>query len=45
MDYYSKPKYTLRLLYEKIGKTRNWEPIGAVMLNPDREQPQQKEAA
>ncbi|MGH8601253.1 MAG: IS3 family transposase [Gammaproteobacteria bacterium] len=27
------------------GKTRNWEPIGAVMLNPDREQPQQKEAA
>jgi putative transposase len=27
------------------GKTRNWEPIGAVMLNPDREQSQQKEAA
>jgi putative transposase len=27
------------------GKTRNWEPIGAVMLNPDREQLQQKEAA
>lgn len=27
------------------GQTRNWEPIGAVMLNPDREQSQQKEAA
>lgn len=27
------------------GETRNWEPIRAVMLNPDREQPQQKEAA
>lgn len=27
------------------GKTRNWEPIGAVMLNPDKELLQQKEAA
>ncbi|MDT4849573.1 IS3 family transposase IS1240 [compost metagenome] len=27
------------------GQTRNWAPIRAVMLNPDREQPQQKEAA
>jgi len=27
------------------GNTRNWAPIGAVMLNPDREQPLQKKAA
>ena len=27
------------------GNTRNWEPIGAVMLNPEREQPALEEAA
>ncbi|MHC8400965.1 IS3 family transposase [Pseudomonas sp. MDT1-17] len=27
------------------GQTRNWEPIGAVMLNPDREQQDEKRAA
>jgi len=27
------------------GETRNWEPIGAVMLNPEREQPALEEAA
>lgn len=27
------------------GKTRNWTPIGAVMLNPERPEPEQKEAA
>nr|WP_189672527.1 IS3 family transposase [Pseudomonas sp. SWRI154] len=27
------------------GQTRNWEPIGTVLLNPDREQPVEKRAA
>ncbi|EPN30447.1 transposase, partial [Pseudomonas syringae pv. actinidiae ICMP 18883] len=27
------------------GRTRNWEPIGTVLLNPDREQPVEKRAA
>ena len=27
------------------GQTRNWEPIGTVLLNPDREQPAEKRAA
>lgn len=27
------------------GQTRNWEPIGTVMLNPDREQQAEKRAA
>jgi putative transposase len=26
------------------GKTRDWTPIGAVMLNPDRSEPEQKQA-
>ena len=27
------------------GQTRNWEPIGTVLLNPDREQQVEKKAA
>lgn len=27
------------------GRTRNWEPIGTVLLNPDREQQYVKQAA
>ncbi|MDU9033944.1 IS3 family transposase, partial [Pseudomonas corrugata] len=27
------------------GRTRNWEPIGTVLLNPDREQQAEKRAA